>query len=169
MKKTLLISLALVGLNTHAETAQNAIETPVAIEVDQPSLTAAKGTLEVKTDAKTVTVSQSPNSPLATTITKTEVKAGTEVKKAPEAIKPSPVKPEPEPQVATVKAAPAKEPVEQIYSAEDVMPELSQEDMNYIKAVNANAQINAIESKVINQEAITKEELKVLRQRNPNL
>ncbi|MFC3172613.1 hypothetical protein ACFOGQ_19460 [Acinetobacter vivianii] len=49
------------------------------------------------------------------------------------------------------------------------MPELSQEDMNYIKAVNANAQINAIESKVINQEAITKEELKVLRQRNPNL
>lgn len=93
MKKTLLISLALVGLNTHAETAQNAIETPVAIEVDQPSLTAAKGTLEVKTDAKTVTVSQSPNSPLATTITKTEVKAGTEVKKAPEAIKPSPVKP----------------------------------------------------------------------------
>lgn len=156
-----------MGLNTHAETAQNAIETPVAIEVDQPSLTATKGTLEVKTDAKTVTVSQSPNSPLATTITKTEVKAGTEVQKAPEAIKPSPVKPEP--QVVTVKAAPAKQPVEQIYSAEDVMPELSQEDMNYIKAVNANAQINAIESKVINQEAITKEELKVLRQRNPNL
>ncbi|HEE5902723.1 TPA: hypothetical protein R7P95_003531, partial [Acinetobacter baumannii] len=90
-------------------------------------------------------------------------------KKKPEATKPSPVKSEPDTQVVTVKAAPAKQPVEQIYSAEDVMPELSQEDLNYIKAVNANAQINSIESKVINQEAITKEELKVLRQRNPNL
>ena len=48
------------------------------------------------------------------------------------------------------------------------MPELSQADLDYIKAVNSNDKINSIESKIVNNEVISKEELKILRQKNPN-
>lgn len=36
------------------------------------------------------------------------------------------------------------------------MPELSQADLDYIKAVNSNDKINSIESKIVNNEAISK-------------
>lgn len=45
------------------------------------------------------------------------------------------------------------------------MPELSQADLDYIKAVNSNDKINSIESKIVNNEVISKEELKILRQK----
>lgn len=152
MNKIIIPVLAFVAFNTHAETAQNGAETPVAIEVSHTSLTTKKGEMEVKTDGKTVSVSKVPDSPLINTVTTTEQSV-----KAPEAKQP----------VKEIQSETVKEPVV-IYQASEIMPELSQADLDYIKAVNSNDKINSIESKIVNNEAISKEELSILRQKNPN-
>ncbi len=152
MKKIIIPVLALVAFNTYAETAQNGTETPVAIEISHTSLTTKKGEMEVKTDGKTVSVSKAPASPLINTVTTTQ-----KTLKAPEAKNPA----------KEILSEPIKKPVV-IYQASEIMPELSQADLDYIKAVNSNNKINSIESKIVNNEAISKEELKILRQKNPN-
>lgn len=152
MKKIIIPVLALVAFNTHAETAQNGAETPVAIEASHTSLTTKKGEIEVKTDGKTVSVSKVPESPLINTVTTTEKTVKTTETKQSE---------------KEIQAEPVKEPVV-IYQASEIMPELSQADLDYIKAVNSNDKINSIESKIVNNEAISKDELKILRQKNPN-
>lgn len=50
----------------------------------------------------------------------------------------------------------------------DTSNALSQADLDYIKAVNDSEKRTSIESKVINNEVITKEELDILRSLNPN-
>lgn len=152
MNKIIIPVLAFVAFNTHAETAQNGAETPVAIEVSHTSLTTKKGEIEVKTDGKTVSVSKAPDSPLINTVTTTEQSV-----KAPDAKQP----------VKEIQSKTVQEPVV-IYQASEIMPELSQADLDYIKAVNSNDKINSIESKIVNNEAISKEELSILRQKNPN-
>ena len=152
MKKIIIPVLALIAFNTYAETAQNSAETPVAIEASHTSLTTKKGEIEVKKDGKTVSVSKAPESPLINTVTTTQTTS-----KAPEAKQ----------VVKEIQSKPVKEPVV-IYQASEIMPELSQADLDYIKAVNSNDKINSIESKIVNNEAISKEELKILRQKNPN-
>ena len=151
MKKIIIPALALIAFNTYAETTQNGTETPVAIEINT-SLTTKKGEIEVKTDGKTVSVSKAPESPLINTITTTQ-----KTLKAPEAKN----------STKEIQSEPVKKPVV-IYQASEIMPELSQADLDYIKAVNSNDKINSIESKIVNNEAISKEELKILRQKNPN-
>ena len=152
MKKIIIPVLALIAFNTYAETTQNGTETPVAIEIKHTSLTTKKGEIEVKTDGKTVSVSKAPESPLINTITTTQ-----KTLKAPEAKN----------STKEIQSEPVKKPVV-IYQASEIMPELSQADLDYIKAVNSNDKINSIESKIVNNEAISKEELKILRQKNPN-
>jgi len=151
MKKIIIPALALIAFNTYAETTQNGTETPVAIEINT-SLTTKKGEIEVKTDGKTVSVSKAPESPLINTITTTQ-----KTLKAPEAKN----------STKEIQSEPVKKPVV-IYQASEIMPELSQADLDYIKAVNSNDKINSIESKIVNNEVISKEELKILRQKNPN-
>jgi hypothetical protein len=151
MKKIIIPALALIAFNTYAETTQNGTETPVAIEINT-SLTTKKGEIEVKTDGKTVSVSKAPESPLINTITTTQ-----KTLKAPEAKN----------STKEIQSEPVKKPVV-IYQASEIMPELSQADLDYIKAVNSNDKINSIESKIVNKEVISKEELKILRQKNPN-
>jgi len=151
MKKIIIPVLALIAFNTYAETTQNGTETPVAIEINT-SLTTKKGEIEVKTDGKTVSVSKAPESPLINTITTTQ-----KTLKAPEAKN----------STKEIQSEPVKKPVV-IYQASEIMPELSQADLDYIKAVNSNDKINSIESKIVNNEVISKEELKILRQKNPN-
>ena len=151
MKKIIIPALALIAFNTYAETTQNGTETPVAIEINT-SLTTKKGEIEVKTDGKTVSVSKAPESPLINTVTTTQ-----KTLKAPEAKN----------STKEIQSEPVKKPVV-IYQASEIMPELSQADLDYIKAVNSNDKINSIESKIVNNEAISKEELKILRQKNPN-
>ena len=140
------------AFNTYAETTQNGTETPVAIEIKHTSLTTKKGEIEVKTDGKTVSVSKAPESPLINTVTTTQ-----KTLKAPEAKN----------STKEIQSEPVKKPVV-IYQASEIMPELSQADLDYIKAVNSNDKINSIESKIVNNEVISKEELKILRQKNPN-
>ena len=152
MKKIIIPALALIAFNTYAETTQNGTETPVAIEIKHTSLTTKKGEIEVKTDGKTVSVSKAPESPLINTITTTQ-----KTLKAPEAKN----------STKEIQSEPVKKPVV-IYQASEIMPELSQADLDYIKAVNSNDKINSIESKIVNNEVISKEELKILRQKNPN-
>lgn len=152
MKKIIIPALALIAFNTYAETTQNGTETPVAIEIKHTSLTTKKGEIEVKTDGKTVSVSKAPESPLINTITTTQ-----KTLKAPEAKN----------STKEIQSEPVKKPVV-IYQASEIMPELSQADLDYIKAVNSNDKINSIESKIVNKEVISKEELKILRQKNPN-
>ena len=152
MRRIIIPVLALIAVNTYAETAQNGTETPVAIEASHTSLTTKKGEIEVKKDGKTVSVSKVPESPLINTVTTTQTTS-----KAPEAKQ----------VVKEIQSEPVKEPVV-IYQASEIMPELSQADLDYIKAVNSNDKINSIESKIVNNEAISKEELKILRQKNPN-
>ena len=151
MKKIIIPVLALIAFNTYAETTQNGTETPVAIEINT-SLTTKKGEIEVKTDGKTVSVSKAPESPLINTVTTTQ-----KTLKAPEAKN----------STKEIQSEPVKKPVV-IYQASEIMPELSQADLDYIKAVNSNDKINSIESKIVNNEVISKEELKILRQKNPN-
>ena len=151
MKKIIIPVLALIAFNTYAETTQNGTETPVAIEINT-SLTTKKGEIEVKTDGKTVSVSKAPESPLINTVTTTQ-----KTLKAPEAKN----------STKEIQSEPVKKPVV-IYQASEIMPELSQADLDYIKAVNSNDKINSIESKIVNKEVISKEELKILRQKNPN-
>ena len=151
MKKIIIPALALIAFNTYAETTQNGTETPVAIEINT-SLTTKKGEIEVKTDGKTVSVSKAPESPLINTVTTTQ-----KTLKAPEAKN----------STKEIQSEPVKKPVV-IYQASEIMPELSQADLDYIKAVNSNDKINSIESKIVNKEVISKEELKILRQKNPN-
>lgn len=146
MKKIIIPALALIAFNTYAETTQNGTETPVAIEINT-SLTTKKGEIEVKTDGKTVSVSKAPESPLINTITTTQ-----KTLKAPEAKN----------STKEIQSEPVKKPVV-IYQASEIMPELSQADLDYIKAVNSNDKINSIESKIVNKEVISKEELKILR------
>ena len=150
-EKIIIPALALIAFNTYAETTQNGTETPVAIEINT-SLTTKKGEIEVKTDGKTVSVSKAPESPLINTITTTQ-----KTLKAPEAKN----------STKEIQSEPVKKPVV-IYQASEIMPELSQADLDYIKAVNSNDKINSIESKIVNNEVISKEELKILRQKNPN-
>ena len=152
MKKIIIPVLALIAFNTYAETTQNGTETPVAIEIKHTSLTTKKGEIEVKTDGKTVSVSKAPESPLINTITTTQ-----KTLKAPEAKN----------STKEIQSEPVKKPAV-IYQASEIMPELSQADLDYIKAVNSNDKINSIESKIVNKEVISKEELKILRQKNPN-
>ncbi|AYO52215.1 MULTISPECIES: hypothetical protein [Acinetobacter] len=152
MKKIIIPVLALIAFNTYAETTQNGTETPVAIEIKHTSLTTKKGEIEVKTDGKTVSVSKAPESPLINTVTTTQ-----KTLKAPEAKN----------STKEIQSEPVKKPVV-IYQASEIMPELSQADLDYIKAVNSNDKINSIESKIVNNEVISKEELKILRQKNPN-
>ena len=152
MKKIIIPVLALIAFNTYAETTQNGTETPVAIEIKHTSLTTNKGEIEVKTDGKTVSVSKAPESPLINTVTTTQ-----KTLKAPEAKN----------STKEIQSEPVKKPVV-IYQASEIMPELSQADLDYIKAVNSNDKINSIESKIVNNEVISKEELKILRQKNPN-
>ena len=152
MKKIIIPALALIAFNTYAETTQNGTETPVAIEIKHTSLTTKKGEIEVKTDGKTVSVSKAPESPLINTVTTTQ-----KTLKAPEAKN----------STKEIQSEPVKKPVV-IYQASEIMPELSQADLDYIKAVNSNDKINSIESKIVNNEVISKEELKILRQKNPN-
>ena len=152
MKKIIIPVLALIAFNTYAETTQNGTETPVAIEIKHTSLTTKKGEIEVKTDGKTVSVSKAPESPLINTVTTTQ-----KTLKAPEAKN----------STKEIQSEPVKKPVV-IYQASEIMPELSQADLDYIKAVNSNDKINSIESKIVNKEVISKEELKILRQKNPN-
>lgn len=152
MKKIIIPVLALIAFNTYAETTQNGTETPVAIEIKHTSLTTKKGEIEVKTDGKTVSVSKAPESPLINTVTTTQ-----KTLKAPEAKN----------STKEIQSEPVKKPVV-IYQASEIMPELSQADLDYIKAVNSNDKINSIESKIANNEVISKEELKILRQKNPN-
>ena len=152
MNKIIIPVLALIAFNTYAETTQNGTETPVAIEIKHTSLTTKKGEIEVKTDGKTVSVSKAPESPLINTVTTTQ-----KTLKAPEAKN----------STKEIQSEPVKKPVV-IYQASEIMPELSQADLDYIKAVNSNDKINSIESKIVNNEVISKEELKILRQKNPN-
>ena len=152
MKKIIIPVFALIAFNTYAETTQNGTETPVAIEIKHTSLTTKKGEIEVKTDGKTVSVSKAPESPLINTVTTTQ-----KTLKAPEAKN----------STKEIQSEPVKKPVV-IYQASEIMPELSQADLDYIKAVNSNDKINSIESKIVNNEVISKEELKILRQKNPN-
>lgn len=152
MKKIIIPVLALIAFNTYAETTQNGTETPVAIEIKHTSLTTKKGEIEFKTDGKTVSVSKAPESPLINTVTTTQ-----KTLKAPEAKN----------STKEIQSEPVKKPVV-IYQASEIMPELSQADLDYIKAVNSNDKINSIESKIVNNEVISKEELKILRQKNPN-
>ncbi|AXQ20594.1 hypothetical protein BEN71_00130 (plasmid) [Acinetobacter wuhouensis] len=152
MKKIIIPVLALIAFNTYAETTQNGTKTPVAIEIKHTSLTTKKGEIEVKTDGKTVSVSKAPESPLINTVTTTQ-----KTLKAPEAKN----------STKEIQSEPVKKPVV-IYQASEIMPELSQADLDYIKAVNSNDKINSIESKIVNNEVISKEELKILRQKNPN-
>ena len=152
MKKIIIPVLALIAFNTYAETTQNGTETPIAIEISHTSLTTKKGEMEVKTDGKTVSVSKAPASPLINTVTTTQ-----KTLKAPEAKNPA----------KEIQSEPVKKPLV-IYQASEIMPELSQADLDYIKAVNSNDKINSIESKIVNNEVISKEELKILRQKNPN-
>jgi alpha-L-arabinofuranosidase len=149
MKKIIIPVLALIAFNTYAETTQNGTETPVAIEIKHTSLTTKKGEIEVKTDGKTVSVSKAPESPLINTVTTTQ-----KTLKAPEAKN----------STKEIQSEPVKKPVV-IYQASEIMPELSQADLDYIKAVNSNDKINSIESKIVNNEVISKEELKILRQK----
>lgn len=152
MKKIIIPVLALIAFNTYAETTQNGTETPIAIEISHTSLTTKKGEMEVKTDGKTISVSKAPASPLINTVTTTQ-----KTLKAPEAKNPA----------KEIQSEPVKKPLV-IYQASEIMPELSQADLDYIKAVNSNDKINSIESKIVNNEVISKEELKILRQKNPN-
>lgn len=151
MKKLLITSVALIALNTHAQTVQNATETPVIRETGKASVTTEQGKIEVKTKDKTISISKTPDSPLTNTITKIETSVKTDV-----------TIPSKEIQTAPVEA-------QIIYQASDVLSELSQADLDYIKAVNAHDKVNTIESKIVNQEVITNDELKILRKKNPNL
>ncbi|PTM32975.1 hypothetical protein DA103_25550, partial [Enterobacter cloacae] len=96
-----------------------------------------------KTDEKTVSLSKALNSPLINTVTTTttEVKAEKKI------------------QTKQTRVIP---------KIHEVVPELSNEDLAYINAVNQNEKINYIESKITNNEPITKEELKIIRTKNPN-
>src|SRR5690606_32381112 len=107
------------------------------------------GKIEVKTKDKTISISKTPDSPLTNTITKIETSVKTDV-----------TTPSKEIQTAPVEA-------QIIHQASDVLPELSQADLDYIKAVNAHDKVNTIESKILNQEVITNNELKILRKKNP--
>lgn len=127
MKKIIIPVLALIAFNTYAETTQNGTETPVAIEIKHTSLTTKKGEIEVKTDGKTVSVSKAPESPLINTVTTTQ-----KTLKAPEAKN----------STKEIQSEPVKKPVV-IYQASEIMPELSQADLDYIKAVNSNDKINS--------------------------
>jgi hypothetical protein len=60
------------------------------------------------------------------------------------------------------------EPTRVIPQVREVVPELSNEDLSYINAVNQNEKINHIESKIANNEPITQQELKIIRTKNPN-
>lgn len=151
MKKIITPVLTLVAFNTYAETAQNGTETPVAIEVSHTSLTTKKGEMEIKTDGKTVSISKAPESPLINTVITTQKTLKDLETKNP---------------AKEIQAEIIKKPVV-IYQATEIMPELSQSDLDYIKAVNSNDTINSIESKIVNNEVISKEELKILRQKNP--
>lgn len=151
MKKIIIPVLTLVAFNTYAETAQNGTETPVAIEVSHTSLTTKKGEMEIKTDGKTVSISKAPESPLINTVITTQKNLKDLETKNP---------------AKEIQAEIIKKPVV-IYQATEIMPELSQSDLDYIKAVNSNDTINSIESKIVNNEVISKEELKILRQKNP--
>lgn len=110
---------------SHAETINTQ---PKAV-----GLTTSKGSIEVKTDEKTVSLSKALNSPLINTVTTTttEVKAEKKI------------------QTKQTRVIP---------KIHEVVPELSNEDLAYINAVNQNEKINYIESKITNNEPITKEE-----------
>lgn len=180
MKKLLLPICALTAINSYANPIVATVkETPVAIEISAssksveqpketpnnapqeikvtntkttikpeakniasnvPSVTTNKGQIEVKTETKSVAVSKAVDAPQATTITKTT-------------------------QSIESKTTP-KQTV--IYQIEEPEQQLSQADLDYINAVNVSEKINTIESKIINNKAISKEELKILRQHNPN-
>ena len=58
MKKLLITSVALIALNTHAQTVQNATETPVIRETGKASVTTEQGKIEVKTKDKTISISK---------------------------------------------------------------------------------------------------------------
>ncbi len=120
---------------SHAETINTQ---PKAV-----GLITSKGSIEVKTDEKTVSLSKALNSPLINTVTTTttEVKAEKKI------------------QTKQTRVIP---------KIHEVVPELSNEDLAYINAVNQNEKINYIESKITNNEPITKEELKIIRTKNPN-
>ena len=105
-----------------------------------PSLTTTNnGQIEVTKDDKTTSISKVPNSPLINTITSVT-----------------------KPSNMTVQND------EQRIDTSDITNSLSQADLDYIKAVNSNDKINSIESKIVNNEAISREELRILRQKNPN-
>ncbi|UYF73854.1 hypothetical protein [Acinetobacter ursingii] len=136
MKKILVPMAALFTLGySHAATVNTQPETV--------GLTTSKGSIEVKTDEKTVSLSKAPNSPLINTVTTTttEVKTKKEIQ---------------------------TEPTRVIPQVREVVPELSNEDLSYINAVNQNEKINHIESKIANNEPITQQELKIIRTKNPN-
>ena len=108
-----------------------------------PSLTTTnKGQIEISKDDKTTSISKVPNSPLINTITSVT--------------KPSNI------------TAQNDQNDEQRIDTSDITNSLSQADLDYIKAVNSNDKINSIESKIVNNEAISREELRILRQKNPN-
>ncbi|WP_336149026.1 hypothetical protein [Acinetobacter radioresistens] len=136
MKKILVPMITLFTLDySHAETINTQ---PKAV-----GLITSKGSIEVKTDEKTVSLSKALNSPLINTVTTTttEVKAEKKI------------------QTKQTRVIP---------KIHEVVPELSNEDLAYINAVNQNEKINYIESKITNNEPITKEELKIIRTKNPN-
>ena len=114
----------------------------------QTSLTTDQGEVEVKKNGETVFISKATNSPQVNTIIKTSIRP-----KEPEAKEPEAKEPE------------VKEDLR--YQANAMLSELSDNDLEYIKVVNMNEKINTIESKVANKEVLTKEELRILRQKNP--
>lgn len=109
---------------------------------DQPiKLTAEDKQIEVTKDGNTTTVSKVTDSPMTNTVMLVKRSNGSNIDND-----------ESNPGIDT----------------SDITDNLSQSDIAYINAVNANEKKSSLESKIVNNEAITEAELKVLRKMNPN-
>lgn len=143
MKKYALSLLGLISISSCIHAQDQEIDTPVSI-TPPSSLTTTQGQIEVKQDGTTVSISKVPSSPLANTITSVN-------------------KP-----IIQEKETPKAEPADLKAQVSDIANSLSQADLDYLKAVNDNEKRSSIESKITNNEVISKDELKILRQKNPN-
>lgn len=109
---------------------------------DQPiKLTAEDKQLEVTKDGNTTTVSKVTDSPMTNTVMLVKRSNGNPIN---------------------------NDESNQGIDTSDITDNLSQSDIAYINAVNSNEKKSSIESKIVNNEAITEAELKALRKMNPN-
>ena len=145
MKKSIISFLGLISISNYIYANPQLASTPVAIE-PPISLTTKQGQIEVKTNEKTLSVSKAPNSPLINTVTSIS----------------KPV----EETTAVQKVQSSSE--ENRIDTSDITNSLSQADLDYIKAVNESEKRTNIESKITNNEAISKDELRILRKTYPN-